>query len=437
MKFQQQFSQQQKQTQKLAMTQKLQQSIQVLQFSSDELLAFVDNQALENPLIDLTDHEYPTSYTQGSGTSEQFNEYLNQIPNRGSSLFEYLIDQIHLNYRDTFLRTVVLFLVEYIDLNGFLTIDLVKAGQMIGASEIQMLDALTLIQQLDPAGVGARDLRECLMLQTERDDAAPELAYIVLEEWFTELAERKWDKIAKNLAVSLSEIQKVFDYIQTLTPTPGAAFGSTDGLYIIPDLRVTITEGQPVVTSNRRAMPEVRFQQHYFDQLKQSGDAEVKKYLDNKAQEFEWLKKTLQQRGDTIYRVGEAIVHHQQDFFLQADRPLKPLILKEIADELGIHESTVSRAVNGKYLETEFGVFELKSFFGQKVSTQSGEDITTEAIKRRLAALINEENKQKPLSDQKLADLLKAEEVEISRRTVAKYREALNIPGSSKRKRFD
>ena len=348
-----------------------------------------------------------------------------------------MIDQIHLNYRDTFLRTVVLFLVEYIDLNGFLTIDLVKAGQMIGASEIQMLDALTLIQQLDPAGVGARDLRECLMLQTERDDAAPELAYIVLEEWFTELAERKWDKIAKNLAVSLSEIQKVFDYIQTLTPTPGAAFGSTDGLYIIPDLRVTITEGQPVVTSNRRAMPEVRFQQHYFDQLKQSGDAEVKKYLDNKAQEFEWLKKTLQQRGDTIYRVGEAIVHHQQDFFLQADRPLKPLILKEIADELGIHESTVSRAVNGKYLETEFGVFELKSFFGQKVSTQSGEDVTTEAIKRRLAALINEENKQKPLSDQKLADLLKAEEVEISRRTVAKYREALNIPGSSKRKRFD
>ena len=327
--------------------------------------------------------------------------------------------------------------MEYIDLNGFLTIDLVKAGQMIGASEIQMLDALTLIQQLDPAGVGARDLRECLMLQTERDDAAPELAYIVLEEWFTELAERKWDKIAKNLAVSLSEIQKVFDYIQTLTPTPGAAFGSTDGLYIIPDLRVTIIEGQPVVTSNRRAMPEVRFQQHYFDQLKQSGDAEVKKYLDNKAQEFEWLKKTLQQRGDTIYRVGEAIVHHQQAFFLQADRPLKPLILKEIADELGIHESTVSRAVNGKYLETEFGVFELKSFFGQKVSTQSGEDVTTEAIKRRLAALINEENKQKPLSDQKLADLLKAEEVEISRRTVAKYREALNIPGSSKRKRFD
>ena len=437
MKFQQQFSQQQKQTQKLAMTQKLQQSIQVLQFSSDELLAFVDNQALENPLIDLTDHEYPTSYTQGSGTSEQFNEYLNQIPNRGSSLFEYLIDQIHLNYRDTFLRTVVLFLVEYIDLNGFLTIDLVKAGQMIGASEIQMLDALTLIQQLDPAGVGARDLRECLMLQTERDDSAPELAYIVLEEWFTELAERKWDKIAKNLAVSLSEIQQVFDYIQTLTPTPGAAFGSTDGLYIIPDLRVTITEGQPVVTSNRRAMPEVRFQQHYFDQLKQSGDAEVKKYLDNKAQEFAWLKKTLQQRGDTIYRVGEAIVHHQQAFFLKADRPLKPLILKEIADELGIHESTVSRAVNGKYLETEFGVFELKSFFGQKVSTQSGEDVTTEAIKRRLAALINEENKQKPLSDQKLADLLKAEEVEISRRTVAKYREALNIPGSSKRKRFD
>ena len=158
MKFQQQFSQQQKQTQKLAMTQKLQQSILVLQFSADELLSFIDNQALENPLIDLGEYDSPITPSKSNGSSEQLMDYLSQIPDQHTSLFEYLIDQVHLNYRDTFLRTIVLFLVEYIDLNGFLTIDLEEAGKLVGGTPIQMLDALTLIQQLDPAGVGARDL---------------------------------------------------------------------------------------------------------------------------------------------------------------------------------------------------------------------------------------------------------------------------------------
>ncbi|WP_430609911.1 RNA polymerase factor sigma-54 [Enterococcus sp. DIV0876] len=438
MKFQQQFSQQQKQTQKLAMTQKLQQSIQVLQFSADELIAFIDEQALENPLIELGEYDTMILPTKSNQSSDQMMDYLNQIPDQGTSLFEYLIDQVHLNYRDTFLRTIVLFLVESIDLNGFLTIDLDQAAQQMGATPIQVLDALTLIQQLDPAGVGARDLRECLMLQTERDDYAPPLAYIVLEEYFDDLAGRKWDKIAKGLRISLAEVQAVFDYIQTLTPTPGAAFGSSDGLYIVPDLKVTIDKGMPIVSANKRALPEVHFQQRYFDRLKQSGDQEVLRYLENKAQEFEWLKKTLRQRGDTIYRVGEQIVARQHAFFTDPARPLKPMILKEIAEAIGVHESTVSRAVNGKYLETSFGVFELKMFFGQKVSTQEdGDDLTTKAIKQALKTLIEEENKQKPLSDQKLTDLLKKQGIDISRRTVAKYREAMGIQGSSKRKRFD
>ncbi|KPG71198.1 RNA polymerase factor sigma-54 [Enterococcus sp. RIT-PI-f] len=438
MKFQQQFSQQQKQTQKLAMTQKLQQSIQVLQFSADELIAYIDDQALENPLIELGEYDTPIIPAKSSQSSDQMMDYLSQIPDQQTSLFEYLIEQVHLNYRDTFLRTIVLFLVESIDLNGFLTIDLAQAAQQMGASPIQVLDALTLIQQLDPAGVGARDLRECLMLQTERDDYAPPLAYIILEEYFDDLAGRKWEKIAKGLQIALSDVQVVFDYIQTLTPTPGAAFGSSDGLYVVPDLSVRIEKGVPVLSSNKRALPEVHFQQGYFDRLKQSGDQEVQRYLENKAQEFEWLKKTLQQRGDTIYRVGEQIMTRQQAFFTDPARPLKPMILKEIAEAIGVHESTVSRAVNGKYLETNFGVFELKMFFGQKVSTQEdGDDLTTKAIKQALKALIEEENKQKPLSDQKLTDQLKSQGIDISRRTVAKYREAMGIQGSSKRKRFD
>ena len=229
MKFQQNFSQAQKQTQKLALTQKLQQSIQVLQYSMEELVNFVENEALENPLIEVTDANYTLNYSKPKTSNGEEINYLNQIPDTRISLFEHLIDQIHINYRDTYLRTLVLFLVESIDLNGFLTITLEEACEKTGANQIQMLDALTLIQQLDPAGVGARNLQECLMLQTERDDSAPAIAYLVLEEHFDQLAGRKWPEIAKKLNVPVTEIQAVFDYIQTLTPTPGASFGTTDG----------------------------------------------------------------------------------------------------------------------------------------------------------------------------------------------------------------
>ena len=440
MKFQQSFSQKQKQSQKLAMTQSLQQSIQVLQFSIDELAEFVETKAMENPLIEVSEANYALSYSKPRSSSGEELNYLSQIPDDRISLFEYLIEQVHLNYRDTFLRDIVLFLIEYIDLNGFLTIDLDEVVTKMQAKKIQVLDALTLIQQLDPAGVGARNLQECLMLQTERDDLAPNLAYLILEEHFEDLVNRKWPELAKKLAIPVSEVQTVFDYIQTLTPTPGASFGTTDGLYIIPDLTVKISDGKKIkITSNRRGMPEMHFQQSYFDQMAKKADDETKKYLNEKKQDFESLQKMVQQRGDTILRVGQAIIAHQQEFFLDESRPIKPLILKDIAEELEIHESTVSRAVNGKYLETDFGIFELKHFFSQKVGIQndSGEDLSTDNVKVRLQALVEEEDKGKPHSDQKLVDLLKAEGITISRRTVAKYRDALKIPSSSKRKRFD
>ncbi len=436
MKFKQQFSQQQKQTQKLAMTQKLQQSIQVLQFSTEELTQFVENQALENPLLDVIQPNYTSNYSKPRTSTGTEMTRLNQIPDTTISLFEHLIDQIHLNYRDTYLRTLVLYLVEYIDLNGYLTISLDEAVEQTGGTPIQLLDALTLIQQLEPAGVGARNLQECLMLQTERDNYAPEIAYLILEEYFTELVERKWENIAKKLVISLTDIQKVFDYIQTLTPTPGAVFGSTEGLYIIPDLTVKVDGQQVTVVSNRSGMPEIKFQQNYFEQMTQSGDSEVLNYLKEKQQAFEWLKKTVEQRGDTIYNVGKAIVERQQEFFLNEEDPIKPLILKDISEELAIHESTVSRAVNGKYLETDFGVFELKHFFSQKLASDEGERSTND-VKHRLQTLIDSEDKAKPLSDQKLVELLNDEGIDISRRTVAKYRDLLKIPSSAKRKRYD
>lgn len=440
MKFEQHLSQQQKQVQKLAMTQQLQQSIQILQYNSEELNAYIETKSLENPLIDLQSNTHHSDFTSSSSrtyTNEEHN-YLNQIPDSQTSLFEFLIDQIHLNYRDTYLRTLVLFLVEFIDLNGYLTIDLEEAAQQTGATAIEMLDALTLIQQLDPAGVGARNLQECLMLQVERDDTAPPLAYIVIEEEFDLLANRKWPLIAKKFKVDLSDIQKIFDYIQTLTPSPGSIFESTSGLYIRPDLTIRIKNQQITVLSNKKGMPKLQFQQAYFERMQAVEDKEVQAYIQEKKNEFEWLEKTIIQRGDTILRVGKEIVERQQAFFFNDDRPLVPMTLREIAEILDIHESTVSRAVNGKYLETPFGVFELRSFFSHGLANEStGEETSTSSVKRHLQRLVDNENKAKPLSDQKIVDLLKEQDIDISRRTVTKYREALGIPSSSKRKRYD
>lgn len=439
MKFQQQYTQKQKQvqSQKLVLTQQLQQSIQVLQFSSDELNQFVEDQTLENPLLELIDTDFVPQNSISSSAKQEERDYLAQIPSRSHSLFEHLLEQIHLNYRDTYLRSLVLFLVEYIDVNGFLSISLDEAVEITGGTPIQLLDALTLIQQLDPAGVGARDLQECLMLQTERDEHAPVLAYIMLEEFFEELVQRKWEVIAKNYQVSLPEVQKIFDYLQHLTATPGAVFDDPKDLYIVPDLTVTTSEQGLVVSSNKNSVRKVTFQQNYFDQMKKNADAQVLAYLNEKQQEFIHLKKMIEQRGDTILRVGEYIVAHQQAFFLNPARPLKPLILKEVAEKLDIHESTVSRAVNGKYLATEFGVFELKSFFSHKLISADGEESSTASVKVALKEIVDLEDKQKPLSDQKIVDALKVKGMNLSRRTVAKYREQLGIPGSSKRKRYE
>ncbi|WP_265459021.1 RNA polymerase factor sigma-54 [Enterococcus sp. HY326] len=437
MKFEQNFSQQQRQTQKLAMTQQLQQSLQVLQFNTEELVDYLDNMALENPLIEVIEPSFVADYGRGSGASQAGLDIINLVSQDRISLFEYLIQQIHLNYRDTFLRSLVLYLVEYIDLNGYLKISLEEAAEQTGAGAIELLDALTLIQQLEPAGVGARDLQECLMLQTERDDYAPALAYIILEENFEDLVARRWEKIAKKFAIELKDVQQIFDYLQTLTPSPGSGFSQETEQYVVPDLSVKVVEDQIKISSNRKGQPEIKFQEKYFLRMQAKADDETLAYLKGKQQEYQTMKKMMQQRGDTILRVGTVIAQVQQQFFLDDNRPLRPLTMKEVAEELEIHESTVSRSVNGKYLETDFGIFELKNFFTNRINDAGSDDQSADSAKQAIAQLVAEENKQKPLSDQKIVDLLKEKEIQISRRTVTKYREALGIQSSSKRKRFD
>ncbi|MDT2828875.1 MAG: RNA polymerase factor sigma-54 [Enterococcus viikkiensis] len=433
MKFQQGYSQKQQQTQKLAMTQELQQAIQILQFNTEELQDYVETVSLENPLFEVVAPKIQSDLMQMSGSAPKNDSFM-QIADHSVSLFEHLINQIHLNYRDTFIREIMLALVEYVDVNGYLKVDEAELKEELQASDIQYLDALTLLQQLDPPGVGARDLQECLMLQTEQDDFAPELAYLLLEEAFDKIAKRKFEQLAKDYQISLAQIQQIMDYIRTLNPFPGASFGEQESNFIIPDLTLIREEDHLEVLSNKRGQLRLNFQENYFKRLKEQADEETKVYLKEKLQQFEWLSKTLGQRKDTILEVGKIIVQHQSAFFEDKQAALKPLMLKDVAKQLEVHESTISRAVNGKYIETDFGVFELRSFFVNKLND---EDTSADEVKHLIAKLVKEEDRRKPLSDQKIVELLAEKEQKISRRTVAKYREALKIPSSSKRKRFD
>jgi RNA polymerase sigma-54 factor len=437
--------QKQSQQQKLAMTQTMQQAIQMLHYPTNDLIDFLQEYALENPLISVSvqseSSEVLPSYRSLTQASEdQHQAFLEQLPAEKISLYAHILAQIHLNYRDTYLRTLLIFLVDYIDANGYLTLSLDAAAAQTGASEIQLLDALTLLQQLEPAGIGARNLQECLMLQTERDHSAPDIAYLLLEESFDDLVTRKWDNISHKYAVSLQEIQAVFDYIPTLTARPGAAYAQTLAPYIKPDLEVTVREHQLDIRSTKAGQPQLTFQDKYYNRYKEIEDVELQAYLKDRKAEFDWLKTTVENRGETILRVGQEILRHQADFFLDAQHPLKPLTLKEVAQSLDLHESTISRAVNQKYMRTPFGIYELKHFFPQgilqKNGDATGEVIANTEIKSELQRIIATENKQAPLSDQKIVDQLKQAGFDISRRTVVKYRNALGIPTARNRKRY-
>lgn len=437
MALEQGFSQEQRQVQKLAMTQRMQQSIQVLRYNAEDLQAYLKQQELDNPFISVN---LATNYNSSQAGAESKDDWQTYTSVRKQqSLFEYLLDQIHLTMRATPIRKWVIYLLEHLDSNGYLRLDLKTVSEEQGVSEITLLDALTLLQRLDPPGVGARNLQECLLLQIENDAHAPKLAQQVIKNEFEAFADRKWEQIAKKLGVRLAEIQTVFDYVRTLSPAPGAAYDQDQVGYIIPDLVLIETNQQLELKTTKYTQPQLEFKKSYYDRLAKQDDQEVKKYLAQKQKEYEHLYNDLLQRGQTLLRVGQEIVDYQRDFFIKDEHPLKPLLLRDVAHKLQLHESTISRAVNGKYMQTSFGTFELKHFFSQAVNyqTETGEAVSSDDVHKYISELVANEDKRKPLSDQKLSELLKQKELTVSRRTVAKYREQLNIPSSSKRKRFD
>jgi RNA polymerase sigma-54 factor len=476
-------------SQHLTLTPQLQQSIRLLQLSTVELNQELERYLAENPLLERSDLGPPDEVALASGNgATPAGETLRQEGERediarsdareeqpsfaedhgfgdehvgtGASrrddderddftqfaaaeptLNEHLEQQlalVSLSERD---KRIAALVVGHLDEDGYLKQDLEELRQAAAAHmpdiEIEDLQiALKHVQHLEPTGVGARDIAECLELQlrampesTPHRDAAMALVTRHLDV----LAARDFNKLKRLLGVAEDELREVRALVLTLDPKPGRAFGQGDVRYVVPDVVVRKSGGRWSATLNREAMPRLRINKMYADIL-QASRGDGGKHLAGQLQEARWLIKNVQQRFDTILRVTQAIVDRQKNFFDHGEVAMRPLVLREIAEAVSLHESTISRVTTQKYMLTPRGIFELKYFFGSHVSTDTGGACSATAIRALIKQLVAAEDGRKPLSDHRISDILAQQGIQVARRTVAKYREALHIQPANLRK---
>jgi RNA polymerase sigma-54 factor len=430
----------QQQTLKLNMTKELTQAIALLQYSSMELVDFLQEQVMENPLIEITVKDVPSIPSQRKKPKKRENEksWIENVSASKKTLHEHLYDQLSLTKLTEKEKKIARYLIDQLDHNGYLTSPLEEVAKRFSISIQHADQILKIIQTFDPAGIGARSLQECLLLQLERLESCPHLAKLIIEHHFQCFAKKQWKEIAKSLDVQLSDIQEIHDFIQTLQPRPGLAYSAEEPMYIVPDLAVENVNGEWIIRVIDDYMPALSLNETYIQELSMVNDKEIKSFLQDKMYQYRWLMKSLEQRKQTLLNVMKEIFFRQQGYFQHGPAHLKPLTMKEIAEALNIHESTVSRAVKDKFVQTPFGIVEMKSFFTTGLQTDGDEETSAAKVKQLIQMLVDQEDKTKPLSDQKIVDMLKKEHgMVVSRRTIAKYRDQLGIPSSSKRKRYE
>lgn len=416
------FSQKQKQT----YIPNLVQNVQLLQLNRLELSAFLNELVIGNPLIDVPESEQQLVQRALKTSSSVIEE----TAAHRQSLYDHLKEQVEMLYRPTYLRELIFWWINQLDHRGYVTATVEEAVEETGSTAVELVDALTLLQQLDPAGIGARSLKECLMLQTERLDFSPATAYIILEENFERLTEKKWKELADIYSISESEVQEVLKFVQKLTPSPAEGFQTSYTQFILPELAVSVNDEEVSVAETKYKTPLLTFNTAYFEELKHQDDRTVLKYIGEKKKEYDILQAGLEKRKETILRVGTAIARHQAGFFHNPDNGLSSLQLNDLAQELQLNESTVSRAVRESYIQTPSGTYELKSFLSRRTSGGDSQD----QLEKQIRELIDQEDKSNPLSDQKLSDKLAESGMQLSRRGVTKYRKSLSIPASTQRK---
>ncbi|WP_126428636.1 RNA polymerase factor sigma-54 [Brevibacillus marinus] len=450
----------QEQTLKLVMTPELRQAISILQYSALDLKNYLLEQAAENPVIELQEisaaaetpvEQKPTPEidwkelvsNRATGdysfaNHESTYNPLDHVHAPSTSLYEHLREQLsYVKGLSGKQRRIALFLIGNLDENGYLDIATEEASRQLGVEVREVEEMLSLIQYFDPVGVAARNLQECLLLQLRHAGLDDERTVRVIEEHLDDLAYNRFSKISDKLRIGLQEVQAIADLVRSLNPRPGAAFSLAQPRFVVPDVTVEKVAGEYVVLVNESTAPRITISKFYENLLKRSdSESATRQFIQEKLNAALWLAKSIEQRRLTLLRVMQAIVEKQIDFFEHGPDRLKPMTQKEIAEQVGLHESTVSRATSNKYVQTPRGVFELKYFFTSALATANGDATSSESVKRRIKALVEAEDRSQPLSDQKLSELLAAEGIEISRRTVAKYREEMMIPSSAKRKRY-
>lgn len=453
-----------KQTQTLS--QRMIQSAEILQMTSQELNTYINELALENPVIDIV--EPPTAEEQRESieqqewlnSSNEENYYLYQRQNNdddydfksswnintddGETLQDYLWSQlITENFTDQETE-IIKFMLECLDNKGYLEESTETIASYFGTDTEIVEDLLSDLQALDPSGVCARTLEECLKLQLERRDILTPVLESIIDNCLEMVAKNQIPAIARKLRLSPTETAGYCQIIKSLNPKPGVSFSSRDQLrYIIPDVTIVKFKDHFDILLNESMYPTIELNSYYRQMNQNPESSELKEYLGNKIRQAEWVKQCVTQRGKTLMQVSRAILEHQEEFFTFGPAHLNPLRLADIAQELDIHESTVSRAVSKKYLQCSWGVYPMNFFFSRSVavqessSSESGtQSVTAADIKRVLREIIEEENKKKPYSDRLLGEKLAERGISISRRTVAKYREEEGIADASGRKEY-
>jgi len=476
-------------SQKLIMTPQLQQAIKLLQLSRLELVQSVAQELIENPVLEELSPEEPEEPPEGEtsaseapqpaesqseaapeqGTQElksdlelgpQWDEYLNELGDgrdygsaeaddkelpsydqtltRLPSLSDHLLWQLHLSTSESVVVKAGEWIIGNLDDDGYLRATL---EELVLQSELPaaiMERALKHIQTFDPAGVGARDLRECLLIQVRHLDLENTVVEKIVANHLPDLEKRKYANIAKTLNVTSQEVMEASQVIiHELEPKPGRPYLPSDTNYVVPDVYVSKIEDRYVIQLNDEGLPRVRINPYYRKLLsrKDSIDKVTKEYVEERLRSAQWLIKGMEQRNKTIYKVAESIVKFQLDFLDQGITLLKPMVLKDVAEDINMHESTISRVTTNKYMHTPQGIFPMKYFFTTGFASGTGTEISSLTVKDSIHKMIKEENPATPLKDQQIVDALKARGIDIARRTVAKYREELRIPPTSVRKR--
>ena len=444
---------------KLVMTPQVYQAIEILQLSILELVSYVDNELNENPLLEAVEEldenievekeddkleqivndilQEEKDYWTPSSTPVETDFPQLDCPFRdNTSLQEYLMEQLRFIKHGSKISDELFLTAEYLignlDNNGYLASEVEELADALKISKQEIIKALSLVQQLDPPGVGARDLKECLVLQFFLiPDHPPQLEELL--DYLDDLAAGHYKKISTALKVTVNEVRKMGEMLRLLDPKPGSHFSGDNPLkYIVPDAVIKKVGDEYLVLVNERDIPRININDTYRKVLLENEDEELKKYVRKKVTSAVNLLKSIELRRITIQEVLEAIVKRQRDFLDQGVIALKPLTMKEIAEELSIHESTVSRVSANKYVQTPRGLYSIKCFFAGSIGREK--EVTPEKIKEDIKKHIAQENSLKPLSDKDLTDIFQKAGIVISRRTVAKYRDELGIPPTTLRR---